>query len=58
MAFILSISYKNALDLFINGIRKAKSQGFLCKDLVTVLKKAGLSYEFKYIKIKIRKKNI
>ena len=56
VAFILSISYENALDLFINGIRKAKSQGFLCKDLVTVLKKAGLSYEFKYIKIKIRKK--
>lgn len=56
VAFILSVDYKNALKLFIDGKRKAKFEGFLCKDLVVALRIAGLSYKFKYIKAKIRKK--
>lgn len=51
-AFVLSISYKEALGLFPNGKRKAKTVGFLCEDIVYTLRKHNPKYQYKYIKIK------
>lgn len=55
-AFLLSINYQNSLKLFKSGEYRAKNKGFLCKDIIMVLKKAGLKYEYRYIGNKIRRK--
>lgn len=55
-AFLLNINYQDSLKLFKNGKYKAKNKGFFCKDIIIVLKKAGLKYEYRYIKNKIRRK--
>jgi len=56
VASILDINYQNSLNLFKNGRIKANNTGFLCKDIIESLTKRGLSYEYKYITKKIRKK--
>ena len=55
-AFVLCINYKNALRLFPDGRQKAKQRGFICKEIVRVLKKKDISAHYKYINKKIRKK--
>lgn len=54
VAFRLNISYKNSLESFRCGSRKAKNTGFLCKDIVEFLEKKGLSYKYSYIKAKVK----
>lgn len=55
-AFLLDITYQDSLKLFKNGKYRAGNKGFFCKDMITVLKKAGLKYEYRYIRNKIRRK--
>lgn len=54
VAFVSGKSYSKA----VSTLRKAKasSGGFLCKDLVKVLAKFGFSYEYKYLKPKLKRK--
>ncbi|MBI2327175.1 hypothetical protein HYU92_02545 [Candidatus Curtissbacteria bacterium] len=56
MAFILGINYQNSLNFFKDGRKKANKAGFFCREIVMALEKAGLRYEYKYIKPKIKKK--
>ncbi len=55
VAFVSNTTYKDALKLFRDGRRKAQEEGFLLKEIVVALGKAGLNYEYKYIKNRIRK---
>ena len=56
VACIINSSYLNSLNFFKNGKNKADNTGFLCKDIVAALSKAGLNYEYRYIKDRIRNK--
>ena len=53
-ASVLGMNYESAKSLFPNS-KQAKGSGFLCRDIVSALKKRGLHYEYKYVKPKIRK---
>lgn len=55
-AFILNTSYQNALRLFEKGKEKAENSGFFCKEIVGVLENAGMSYTYKYVNDRVRKK--
>ncbi len=55
-ANILGLSHDKTLSLFKNGKNKAKSKGFLCKEILEVLNKNGKKYQYKYIKKRIRGK--
>ena len=55
VAFILEINYQNALKFFDNGEVKADDIGFFCREIVMVLDKAGLKYNYKYLKDRIRR---
>ena len=50
VAFILRISYKEALQLFEDGENKANSCGFYCRDIIKAMEKTGVAYKLKYIK--------
>ncbi len=55
IAFVLNISYKNALRLFQDGENRVKSSpDFYCKEIVQVLNKSGLDYSYRYISTKLR----
>ena len=54
-ASVLNLNYEQAKKLFHN-VNQAKDFGFLCKDIVTALKKKGLAYEYKYIKPRVKKR--
>lgn len=54
VAFVAGVPYQKVVSVL--GVKKAASSGFLCKELVTTLGGLGSSYEFKYIKPKLRKK--
>lgn len=53
LAFVANITYAEALKVL--GSYKAKSEGYICKDLVNGLDNLGFSYEYKYIKPRLRK---
>jgi len=47
-AFVLNISYKEALSLFIDGERRVKEEAnFYCPELVKILRGKGLNYSWK-----------
>jgi hypothetical protein len=52
VATLLGITYQKALSLFKDGKKRAAKSGFYCKDIVAALERAGLQYEYKYIKPK------
>ncbi|OGD62322.1 hypothetical protein A2215_03765 [Candidatus Berkelbacteria bacterium RIFOXYA2_FULL_43_10] len=52
VAHVLGIRYDNALTLFRNGSRKAKNEGFYCRDIIKTL---GNSYYYFYVKDRKRK---
>jgi len=54
VAFVLKISYKETFRYF--DIKKARLQGFYCKDLINVFNRFGLYYEYKYLKPRIRRR--
>ncbi len=57
IAFILKISYPEALRLFRNGKVRAKTKAnFYCKELVYILNNQGLFYKHKYIKKRLKNK--
>jgi hypothetical protein len=57
VAFALNKSYKEALSLFPNGKKRARSiPDFYCRELVWILNNTGRNYEYKYIKPKLRRK--
>ncbi len=53
-ASIVGMSYENTKQLFSNA-KQAKDFGFLCKDIVDAFAKKKLSYEYRYIKPKLKK---
>jgi hypothetical protein len=53
-ASVLDLTYEKAKALFSKP-KQAKDFGFLCKDIVNALKKKGFTYDYKYIKPKIKK---
>lgn len=54
-ASVLGLTYEKAKTLFPNS-KQVKDFGFLCKDIVDALAKKGLSYEYRYIKPKIKRR--
>jgi len=56
VANILGITYQEALNFFENGGEKASSIGFYCKEFLPVFRINQLSYEYKYIKPKLKNK--
>ncbi len=57
VAFVLNIEYLKARKLFKNGEKRAKSiPNFYYREIVEILKNAGLDYQHKYVKTKIRRK--
>ncbi len=56
VASVLRIDYQEALHIFRDGNRKAKTTGFYCREIVSALEKEGLKYEYKYISSRFRKK--
>lgn len=52
VAFILGINYKQSKKYF-KGLGSPVKSGYWCKDVVKALSRAGLSYDYKYIKRKI-----
>jgi len=55
-AHILGLSYNKTLSLFKNKKNKAKSEGFLCREIIQVLNRDNKKYQYKYIKKGIKKK--
>lgn len=55
VAFVMNIKYKNARKLFKNGEKRAKNSGFYCREIIVILRNAGLNYRYKYIKPEIRR---
>ena len=53
VAFVLTINYKSALKLFVDGEKRAKEEGFYCKEIAITLNHLGLKY--KYLKKGLRK---
>ncbi len=56
VAFILNIDYKKALKLFASGERKAKDEGFYCKEIIMAFNNLGFGYQYKYTKKRLQKK--
>lgn len=54
IAFLLHKEYREIIK-FINH-SKAKNYGFTCKELVSLLTRLGLNYEYKYLKPRLRSK--
>lgn len=50
LAFILNCSYRKALRLLRSSGEAANTRGFFCRDLVAALQRAGLTYQYQYIK--------
>lgn len=53
VASLLKISYKDSLRLF--KIKYANSPNFYCRDIIKILKKQGLDYEYKKVTNKTKK---
>lgn len=56
VASVLNISYQEVLNLFTDGRSKSREVGFYCREMVGALEKKGLTYEYRYIKKRIRNK--
>lgn len=56
VAVLLGITYRQALKLFDDGYLKAKTKGFLCKEICFALNKLGKDYKYKYIKSRLKRK--
>jgi membrane-anchored glycerophosphoryl diester phosphodiesterase (GDPDase) len=56
VAALLGITYQQALKLFDDGYLKAKTKGFLCKEICLVLNKLGENYKYKYVKSRLKRK--
>ena len=57
VAFILKLTYKEAKNLFLDGKRRAKEEpNFYCGEIVGILENVGLSYEYKYLKKRLKHK--
>lgn len=50
VAFTAGKSYKGVKANLIRNRRKALKQGYLCRELVEALKRAGLTYSYHYLK--------
>ncbi|MCL5970876.1 MAG: hypothetical protein M1450_05270 [Patescibacteria group bacterium] len=57
VAFVLNTRYSNAIKFFRNGKKRAERiPNFYCRELVEILNNAGLNYQYKRFKPKIRRK--
>jgi hypothetical protein len=54
VAFAAKVSYQESVNVL--GAQKASHTGFSCEELVKGLAEFGLTYEFKYIKPRMRKR--
>jgi hypothetical protein len=52
VAFVSQVPYEQVVNYL--GIEQAKTSGFTCKELVKALEHFGLSYDYKYIKPRLR----
>jgi hypothetical protein len=50
VAFIKNVSYKTAKVRYFNKLGDAKKTGYMCKDVVKALNRAGKAYDYVYIK--------
>ena len=50
VAFVCKKSYYFTKKKYFTNLGEANKTGFLCKDIVTALKKAGKNYDYRYIK--------
>jgi len=48
-AFVAGITYKKALSSFYDGEFRAELRGFYCREIVRVLKKLGMQYDYFYL---------
>ena len=55
-AFVNKTTYESILKFFTNGLDNAKTVGFLCKDIIKALNKAGLNYQYKFINSPMKRK--
>ena len=50
VAFVLNLSYKDAVNLFTNGKERVKKKAnFYCPEIVSVLKNTGMTYKWKKV---------
>jgi hypothetical protein len=47
-AFLIGVDYQKTILLFEDGVARVQ-KGFFCKDIISVLQKAGLSYQNKFV---------
>ncbi len=58
-AFILQISYQQALKLFKDGARRVKEQAnFYCPEITSILSSSGLNYSWKKLPDRIEETDI
>ncbi len=58
VAFVLNVSYSEALKLFIDGERRAKEKAnFYCPEIVKILNNAGLKYKWQKFQDKSREES-
>jgi len=57
VAFIVGKSYKTTKNNLLKNRQKALKQGYLCKELVEALKRAGLTYTYHYLKHTLKYKD-
>jgi hypothetical protein len=53
-ASVLSISYKQAIELFPDGKKRVENEGFYCRDIIQALSKNGFHYSYKYLRVGIK----
>lgn len=53
VASLLGMDYKKAQSLFADGEHKAATSGFLCKEVVDALSRAGKHYQYRYVSVSV-----
>lgn len=54
VAFILDLEYEDVVKLLKEGAKRAKTEGFYCREIVNVLSESGLEAYYNYLKPKFK----
>lgn len=54
VAFILKLEYEDAIKLFKEGGKRAKTEGFCCREIATILSESGLKAYYFYLRPKFK----
>ncbi len=58
-AFILQVTYQEALKMFVDGKRRVKEEAnFYCPEITNILKKSGLKYAWKKLPKNVKESDI